>query len=163
MAKEEIREASINVGLCREEVWSRICCWRQSIKELYLYISSSSFVLGVVRSTGRKLFLIFHFTIISQENKHCQNLRNLSYSYVQGSRWTFQATRMNGETFGLFTILPDQMQVANPVLILLFIPLFDYVVYPLLRKHTFLYDPLLFCINLFIIQSVLIKSCQMLL
>ena len=42
---------------------------------------------------------------------------------------------MNGETFGLFTILPDQMQVANPVLILLFIPLFDYVVYPLLSKH----------------------------
>ena len=42
---------------------------------------------------------------------------------------------MNGETFGLFTILPDQMQVANPVLILLFIPFFDYVVYPLLRKH----------------------------
>jgi len=52
----------------------------------------------------------------------------------QGSRWTFQATRMNGETFGLFTILPDQMQVANPVLILLFIPLFDYGVYPLLNK-----------------------------
>ena len=42
---------------------------------------------------------------------------------------------MNGETFGgLFTILPDQMQVANPVLILLFIPLFDYVIYPMLSK-----------------------------
>ena len=54
----------------------------------------------------------------------------------KGSRWTFQATRMNGETFGgLFTILPDQMQVANPVLILLFIPTFDYVIYPLLRKN----------------------------
>ena len=53
----------------------------------------------------------------------------------KGSRWTFQATRMNGETFGgLFTILPDQMQVANPVLILLFIPLFDYVIYPMLSK-----------------------------
>ena len=41
---------------------------------------------------------------------------------------------MNGDTFG-FTILPDQMQVANPVLILLFIPLFDYVIYPTLCKY----------------------------
>ena len=56
MEKKKIWEASIDVGLCREEVWSRICCRRQSIKELYLYISTSSFVLGVVRSTGRKLY-----------------------------------------------------------------------------------------------------------
>ncbi len=37
---------------------------------------------------------------------------------------------MNGDTFGAI-ILPDQMQVANPILILLFIPLFEYGVYPL--------------------------------
>ncbi|XP_013116650.2 peptide transporter family 1 isoform X2 [Stomoxys calcitrans] len=49
----------------------------------------------------------------------------------QGSRWTFQATRMDGEVFGFF-IKPDQMQVINPLLILGFIPLFDYVLYPLL-------------------------------
>ena len=47
----------------------------------------------------------------------------------QGSRWTFQATRMNGDIFG-YQMLPDQMQVINPLLILAFIPLFDYVVYP---------------------------------
>ncbi|KAM7348686.1 yin isoform 2-T2 [Cochliomyia hominivorax] len=49
----------------------------------------------------------------------------------QGSRWTFQATRMDGELWG-FTIKPDQMQVINPLLILGFIPIFDYVIYPLL-------------------------------
>lgn len=49
----------------------------------------------------------------------------------QGSRWTFQATRMDGEIFG-FTVKPDQMQVINPFLILGFIPLFDYVLYPIL-------------------------------
>lgn len=38
---------------------------------------------------------------------------------------------MNGETFG-FVILPDMMQVSNPILILGFIPIFDYAVYPLL-------------------------------
>ena len=66
----------------------------------------------------------------------------------QGSRWTIQveyfpiflfkylddglqAMRMNGYTFG-HQILPDQMQVANPILILTLIPLFDYVLYPAL-------------------------------
>ncbi|XP_055915652.1 peptide transporter family 1-like isoform X2 [Eupeodes corollae] len=49
----------------------------------------------------------------------------------QGSRWTFQATRMVGDVGG-FTIKPDQMQVINPLLILGFIPLFNYVVYPIL-------------------------------
>ena len=51
--------------------------------------------------------------------------------FFQGSRWTFQATRMNGDTFG-FVILPDMMQVSNPVLILAFIPIFDYIIYPIL-------------------------------
>lgn len=51
----------------------------------------------------------------------------------QGSRWTFQATRMDGE-IGPITIKPDQMQVANPLLILTFIPLFNTIVYPILAK-----------------------------
>lgn len=51
----------------------------------------------------------------------------------QGSRWTFQATRMTGE-LGPYTIKPDQLQVVNPLLILAFIPLFQYAVYPMLAK-----------------------------
>lgn len=51
----------------------------------------------------------------------------------QGSRWTFQAARMTGE-IGSFTIKPDQMQVINPLLIILFIPLWDVLVYPMLEK-----------------------------
>lgn len=51
----------------------------------------------------------------------------------QGSRWTFQATRMTGE-LGTYTIKPDQLQVVNPLLILGFIPLFSYAVYPMLAK-----------------------------
>ena len=30
----------------------------------------------------------------------------------QGSRWTFQATRMNGNFFGLFRLEPDNIQVG---------------------------------------------------
>ncbi|XP_035784867.1 peptide transporter family 1-like [Anopheles albimanus] len=51
----------------------------------------------------------------------------------QGSRWTFQATRMDGEFAG-YTIKPDQIQVINPLLILAFIPLFESFVYPALAK-----------------------------
>ncbi|XP_047730151.1 solute carrier family 15 member 2 [Prionailurus viverrinus] len=51
----------------------------------------------------------------------------------QGSRWTLQATRMNGN-LGIFVLQPDQMQVLNPLLVLIFIPLFDLVIYRLVSK-----------------------------
>ena len=50
----------------------------------------------------------------------------------QGRRWTFQATRTDENTFG-WVILPNMMQIANPLLILAFIPSFDYVIYPILK------------------------------
>lgn len=50
----------------------------------------------------------------------------------QGSRWTFQATRMDGD-MGSWDLKPDQLQVLNPLLILIFIPLYDVAFYPLLR------------------------------
>uniref|UniRef100_A0A8C6E4I7 Solute carrier family 15 member 2 n=1 Tax=Moschus moschiferus TaxID=68415 RepID=A0A8C6E4I7_MOSMO len=51
----------------------------------------------------------------------------------QGSRWTLQATRMNGN-LGFFMLQPDQIQVLNPFLIVIFIPLFDLVIYRLVSK-----------------------------
>ena len=48
---------------------------------------------------------------------------------------------MNGD-IGFYTILPDQIQVANPVMILLFIPIFNFGVYPLLNKFGLLKSPL---------------------
>jgi len=59
----------------------------------------------------------------------------------QGSLWTFQARRMNGD-MGYFQVLPDQMQLANPFMILAFIPLFEYVVYPVFAKFGMLTKPL---------------------
>ncbi|KAH0812800.1 hypothetical protein GEV33_009990 [Tenebrio molitor] len=59
----------------------------------------------------------------------------------QGSGWTFQASHMNGQ-LGSLTILPDQMQVINAILILIFIPLFTYGVYPALAKCNLLKKPL---------------------
>ncbi|XP_025232730.1 solute carrier family 15 member 2 isoform X2 [Theropithecus gelada] len=51
----------------------------------------------------------------------------------QGSRWTLQAIRMNGN-LGFFVLQPDQMQVLNPLLVLIFIPLFDFVIYRLVSR-----------------------------
>jgi POT family proton-dependent oligopeptide transporter len=45
------------------------------------------------------------------------------------SAWVEQAESMNGD-FGFFTALPSQLQAVNPAFILLFIPLFSYVIYP---------------------------------
>ncbi|KAM3607110.1 uncharacterized protein V6R79_001933 [Siganus canaliculatus] len=49
----------------------------------------------------------------------------------QGSRWTIQAGRMNMAFGSAFNIKPDQMQMLNALLILLFVPIFDLAVYPL--------------------------------
>ena len=59
----------------------------------------------------------------------------------QGSRWTFQARHMNGD-ISFTTVLPDQIQVANPIMILAFIPLFEYGVYPAFNKFGLLKTPL---------------------
>lgn len=47
----------------------------------------------------------------------------------QHSSWVEQAKHMDCNFFG-YGILPSQIQAVNPVLILLFIPIFSYLVYP---------------------------------
>nr|XP_023682684.1 solute carrier family 15 member 2-like isoform X1 [Paramormyrops kingsleyae]XP_023682685.1 solute carrier family 15 member 2-like isoform X1 [Paramormyrops kingsleyae]XP_023682686.1 solute carrier family 15 member 2-like isoform X1 [Paramormyrops kingsleyae]XP_023682688.1 solute carrier family 15 member 2-like isoform X1 [Paramormyrops kingsleyae] len=59
----------------------------------------------------------------------------------QGSRWTLQATRMNLD-FGPFVLKPDQMQMLNALLILVFIPIFDMGVYPLIGLCKINFTPL---------------------
>ena len=53
----------------------------------------------------------------------------------QGSLWILQATKMDGRIPGTnFTLDPDQMMVANPVLLLTSILLFQTLFYPALNK-----------------------------
>ncbi len=49
------------------------------------------------------------------------------------SMWVFQAEKMDRMVFG-YEILSSQMQAANPLLILILIPIFSYVVYPLINR-----------------------------
>nr|AZB50226.1 solute carrier family 15 member 1 [Epinephelus fuscoguttatus x Epinephelus lanceolatus] len=59
----------------------------------------------------------------------------------QGSRWTLQATTMDGD-FGLLIIQPDQMQTVNPILILVLVPVMDSLIYPLIAKCKLNFTPL---------------------
>uniref|UniRef100_A0AAQ4PS10 Solute carrier family 15 member 1 n=1 Tax=Gasterosteus aculeatus aculeatus TaxID=481459 RepID=A0AAQ4PS10_GASAC len=59
----------------------------------------------------------------------------------QGSRWTLQATNMDGD-FGILTIQPDQMQTINAILILLLVPIVESVIYPLIAKCKINFTPL---------------------
>ncbi|CAG9793689.1 unnamed protein product [Diatraea saccharalis] len=58
-----------------------------------------------------------------------------------GSRWTLQATKMDGR-LGFITIKPDQMQVLCPIVILIIIPLAQKYIYPYLEKRNILSNPL---------------------
>lgn len=50
-----------------------------------------------------------------------------------GSSWVLQAQKMNPALFG-YTVLPSQVQAANPLLILVLTPLFYYGLYPRLER-----------------------------
>jgi POT family proton-dependent oligopeptide transporter len=53
--------------------------------------------------------------------------------YQTQSAWVLQAEKLDRHFLG-WNLLPAQVQVANPVFILLFVPLFAYVIYPALNK-----------------------------
>jgi proton-dependent oligopeptide transporter, POT family len=50
-----------------------------------------------------------------------------------GSAWVLQAKRMDRVVLGV-EILPSQVQAVNPLLIMAYIPLFSYVIYPALGR-----------------------------
>uniref|UniRef100_A0A673BFC6 Solute carrier family 15 member 1 n=1 Tax=Sphaeramia orbicularis TaxID=375764 RepID=A0A673BFC6_9TELE len=59
----------------------------------------------------------------------------------KGSRWTLQATNLDGN-FGALVIQPDQMQTVNPILILTLVPIMDSLIYPLIKKCGLNFTPL---------------------
>uniref|UniRef100_A0A3B5MQM3 Solute carrier family 15 member 1a n=1 Tax=Xiphophorus couchianus TaxID=32473 RepID=A0A3B5MQM3_9TELE len=60
----------------------------------------------------------------------------------KGSRWTLQATTMDGNFVRSIVIQPDQMQTINPILILTLVPVMDSLVFPLIKKCGLNFTPL---------------------
>ncbi len=58
-----------------------------------------------------------------------------------GSAWVLQAEDMDRKFLGV-NWLESQIQAANPILILVLIPVFTYVIYPLIDKNLFKVTPL---------------------
>uniref|UniRef100_A0A8C6KX48 Solute carrier family 15 member 1 n=1 Tax=Nothobranchius furzeri TaxID=105023 RepID=A0A8C6KX48_NOTFU len=60
---------------------------------------------------------------------------------IPGSRWTLQATTMNGD-FVRFLHSLSSHQTVNPILILVLVPIMDSIVYPLISKCKLNFTPL---------------------
>jgi len=58
------------------------------------------------------------------------------------SRWVFQAEKLNLEVFPGYTIKSSQIQILNPGLLLLLLPVFNKVIYPLCEKCGIIMTPL---------------------
>ncbi|HMG16175.1 MAG TPA: POT family MFS transporter [Saprospiraceae bacterium] len=56
------------------------------------------------------------------------------------SEWVLQAAQMDLHFMGV-TCLASQVQAANPILVLLFIPLFNYFIYPTIEKAGINFNP----------------------
>ncbi len=78
-----------------------------------------------------------------------------------GSSWVLQADKLDRVVFG-FEILPSQIQAANPFLILTFIPLASYFIYPFLNRFIILTPLKKISIGLFItfFSFLIIAYCQ---
>lgn len=57
------------------------------------------------------------------------------------SEWVLQATKMDRHILGI-NLLPEQIQTVNPFFLLVFIPIFNYWLYPFLDKHGIKTTPL---------------------
>ncbi|KAK3733272.1 hypothetical protein QZH41_011111 [Actinostola sp. cb2023] len=62
--------------------------------------------------------------------------------HQQGSSWTLQAEQMDGDLGVLGSLRSDQMQALNPILVLILIPLYDAVIYPLFERCQMPLSPL---------------------
>ena len=108
------------------------------------------FIATYVFWLGRKKFvhippggMKFIKEIVSKEGLNALARLTIIYVFVSifwslydqtGSSWVLQADQMNRTWLGI-TWLPSQIQAVNPILILIFIPLFNYAVFPAVSKR----------------------------
>lgn len=78
------------------------------------------------------------------------------------SEWVIQATKLDLNIWGL-TLLPQQVQAANPIMILILTPLIGTIIYPLIEKRGFNFTEhrkILFGFILLILSFVIIYFLQ---
>ena len=75
-----------------------------------------------------------------------------------GSSWVLQAQQMDRSLFG-FELLPSQMQAANPLLVMLLIPLFSYLIYPAINRIFALTELRKISIGMFVAAAAFAIPC----
>ncbi|XP_056012764.1 solute carrier family 15 member 2-like isoform X2 [Ostrea edulis] len=108
-------------------------CGSRNKKEHWLYYADSKFEPEFIREVQILLKVLFMFIPAPLF---------WALSDQQGSRWTLQAEKLNGDLGVFGTIKPDQLSALNPLLILFLIPLFEKFIYPCCEKCRFLIRPL---------------------
>ncbi len=100
--------------------------WSGRYRFVHIPPAGFAFVREVFSGTGlkalAKLTLIYVFVAVFW-----------SLFDQTGSAWVLQARHMDTVLFGV-EVLPAQIQAANPLLVMLLIPVFSYLVYPLLNR-----------------------------
>lgn len=113
------------------------------------------FIATVVFYRGHKVFIAikpagwqtYKKDLLSPKGKKA--ILNLSVMYIfiavfwslfdqTGSSWVLQAERMDKFVnlgFVKFELLSSQIQAINPLMILIFVPLFSYFIYPMINKY----------------------------
>ena len=103
-----------------------ITFWMGRNKFIHIPPAGTSYIKDVFGPDGRRvasrLFIIFVFVGAFW-----------SLFDQMGSTWLLQAQHMDRNLLGI-ELLPSQIQAVNPFLIIVLIPLFTYVVYPLMSK-----------------------------
>jgi proton-dependent oligopeptide transporter, POT family len=100
-----------------------IVFWMGRKKYVHIPPGGLSFVREFFSTEGLtaigRLFLIYIFVAIFWS----------LWDQSAGGEWTLQARSLNLHFLGM-KLLPEQVQVANPILILVLVPVFNYVIYP---------------------------------
>lgn len=100
--------------------------WLGRNRFAHIPASGTAFVRDLFAASGRQLLLrLFIMTMFISVF--------WALSDQHASAWVLQAQRMDRSFLGV-TWLPSQVQAVNPVLVLVFIPLCSYVIYPALSR-----------------------------
>ena len=104
-------------------VIATICFWAGRRKFVHIPPAGLGFVKQVFSKEGLgalgRLAIIYVFVAMFWS----------LWDQSSGGSWTLQAQHMDLRWLGM-NLLPSQVQTANPIMILLFIPLVNYVIYP---------------------------------
>lgn len=126
------------------------CCSLKASSFVFTYLHLQNGIAGKVKAKFRNTTPKEHWLDYAEEKfgsmivKDTKTVVNILVLFLplpiywavyvqQGSRWVFQATRMNGD-IGFYTVKPDQMIIFNSIAGISMIPVCNYILYPLTTK-----------------------------